>query len=87
MSGKPCFGSEYANAGAGHLRSSKAFCEGMRYRSEGTSIEKPVEDNPHIEDSEAGLAWIAGWDFAEASAGGQISTKATCCAVVGTIAA
>lgn len=87
MAGKLCFGSVYANAGAGHLQSSKAFCEGMQYRSEGTAVEQPKIDNPLQAGSEASLAWALGWDFAEAAAGGTISTKATCCQITGIIAA
>ena len=87
MSGKMCFGSSYANAGAGHLRSSKAFCEGMAYRAEGTAAAQPKANNPHVSGSEAAVAWDLGWDFTDAAAGGEISTKATCCSVTGTISA
>lgn len=87
MSGKLCFGSNYANAGAGHLQSSKAFCEGMQYRADGTAALKPKASNPLPSSSEAAGAWDRGWDFADDEAGGTIDTSATCCQITGTIAA
>jgi len=83
MAGKLCFGSAYNNAGSGHLRSSKAFCEGMGYRASGTSVTKPKANSPHVAGSEAALAWALGWDFASASAGSSIDSTGTCCSVVG----
>lgn len=57
MSGKLCFGKQYANAGAGHLRSSKAFCEGRGVKAGGGA----TTENPHVATSEAGIAWTAGY--------------------------
>lgn len=85
MPGKLCTGTPRANAGAGTLRNSKAYCEGMQYRSEGTEVGKPDTDNPHSDGSEAATAWYAGWDFANFAAGGAIDTSETCCQVTGTI--
>ena len=88
MAGKMCFGSTYNNAGAGHLRSSKAFCEGIEYRTGGTAVARPKADNPHQSGSDAADAWDTGWDIAQAAAGGSVTpSSAPCCAVGGTIAA
>jgi len=87
MAGKLCFGSTYNNAGSGHLRSSKSFCEGMGYRASGTAAAKPKTDNPHVTGSDAALAWNLGWDFATAASGGTIDSTGTCCAVGGTVLA
>ena len=80
MAGKLCYGSAYNNAGAGTLRSSKSFCEGINYRAGGTLLGRPKVDNPHLAGSDAALAWNLGWDFAEASSGGALDTRGTCCA-------
>lgn len=82
MAGKLCFGSEYNNAGAGQLKDSKAFCEGMAYRASDTAILAPKADNPHPAASEAALAWNLGWDFATANVGTVPDTSGTCCAAV-----
>lgn len=79
MAGKLCFGSDYNNAGAGHIRSSVAFCEGVAYRASGTALAAPKTDNPHVSGSEAADAWDAGWDAADADAGGAFDHRATCC--------
>lgn len=87
MSGKLCYGSDYNNAGAGHLRSSKSFCEGAIYRAKGTTLSRPVDDNPHVAGSEASDAWIAGWDRAEAGKGDIPDMSDSCCASVGFVTA
>ncbi len=61
MAGKLCFGKEYANAGAGRLRDSKAFCEGRKAKADGGAL----GDNPQVATSDAGLAWIAGFGSSE----------------------
>ena len=89
MAGKLCFGEKLNNAGAGHIRSSKAFCEGLSYRAQGTAIQFPKANNPHVADSEASDAWDLGWGVTEAAAGGQVSkADAPCCSIPqGTISA
>lgn len=84
MAGKLCTGKPFNNIGAGHLRTSKSFCEGLAYRASGTLISRPVEDNPHAGDgdSEANSAWVSGWDVADAASPGAIDPdNAPCCAV------
>ena len=82
MAGKLCFGKQLNNAGAGRLTASKAFCEGMSYRSGGTLLGRPAADNPHEAGSLDFLTWDAGWNVADDAAGGIISKTAYgCCAV------
>lgn len=87
MPGKICTGSATNNAGAANLRESKAFCEGMYYRSQGTAVAYPITGNPFDGDgSEAETAWDAGWTVANTAAGGTIAIASqACCSVSGTI--
>ena len=89
MSGKICTGTATNNAGPANLRESKAFCEGMQFRSEGTAVQKPITGNPFDGDgSEAETAWDAGWTVANSAAGGTISVaNQACCSVSRTISA
>jgi len=58
VAGKLCFGKEYANAGAGQIRDSKAFCEGrVLAQAHGNK-----HDNPHEAGSEAFVAYDLGFD-------------------------
>ena len=83
MPGKLCFGKVTNNAGAGMLRESKAYCEGMAYRASGTAVAKPITDNPHVADSEAGIAWDTGWSTADNNVGSTVpATSLGCCAAV-----
>lgn len=82
MAGKLCFGSNYNNAGAAHLSSSKAFCEGVRHRHGGTAIARPITDNPHVIGSQDHDAWDAGWTLANSAAPGVLDLSGTCCAAV-----
>lgn len=77
-----CFGQELANAGAGRLSESKAFCEGIMWRAQGTALAFPKTDNPHVVGSPDAIAWDLGWDAAEAGAGGPLDLTGTCCAAV-----
>jgi len=86
MSGKLCFGIPYNNAGAGHLRSSKAFCEALNYRASGTALQRPKADNPHADGSDANASWDLGWDIANTSAGGSVANLG-CCGLIGDIPA
>lgn len=82
MTGKLCTGAAQNNIGAGHLRSSKAFCEGLHHRAQGTALAYPVTDNPHVTGSEASDAWILGWTVADDAALGTVSKSAApCCSV------
>jgi len=86
MPGKLCTGKKQNNAGAGRLRNSKSFCEGMAYRASGTAIAKPVTDNPHQAGNEASDAWILGWTIADDGAGGNVSKASLgCCASIPTV--
>jgi hypothetical protein len=70
----------------GVAKNSKAFCEGMAYRASATVLSVPVTDNPHSADSDAGIAWIAGWDVSDNAAGGLIGkSDIGCCAMGGII--
>jgi len=61
---------------------SKAFSEGMYWRAKGISISYPSSDNPHALGSEDYVAWLAGWNVANAAAGSTIAaTAAPNCAV------
>lgn len=91
MPGKLCNGFLEANMGAGRLSTSKAFCEGIQYRSEGTALEKPSADNPHAPvdiynpDFDS---WHEGWSVANDAAGGAMSKDAApCCATPQTVIA
>ena len=86
MAGKLCNGRLTNNMGAARLSGSKAFCEGILYRSGGTGIARPISDNPHEDGAEDSDAWDTGWDIANDAAGGSITKTAYgCCAPVGII--
>lgn len=53
-----------------------AFCEGMAHRAGGTGITAPITDNPYATDPEIelNLAWNDGWNAADSSSGGTISS-------------
>jgi len=77
---KPCTGTQTNSSDL--MRESRSFCEGISHRAQGTAVAFPVTDNPHAAASDAGVAWIAGWDLAEAAAGGTVTASdASCCAV------
>ena len=81
MAGKMCNGGGRLTSAA-KVSPSRAFCEGMLYRSGGTAVQKPKIDNPL--EGEDLTAWDSGWDVAEAAKGGTISAAdAGCCAMVG----
>ena len=70
------------------LTSSRAFCEGMAYRADGTLLEKPSTNNPHAAGSEDATAWQKGWALAEHNKGGSISKDDLgCCAATSAIPA
>ena len=84
---KPCVGKSENNSDL--MRESRAFCEGISHRAQGTAVGFPITDNPHAPLSDAGGAWSRGWTVGDDSAGGAINPKdAPCCAVPqGTISA
>jgi len=72
---KPCTGTQTNTSDL--MRESRSS-----HRAQGTAVAFPVTDNPHAAASDAGVAWIAGWDLAEAAAGGTVTASdASCCAV------
>jgi len=78
-----CDGSSLKNANSVN---SKAYCEGMAYRTTGLQPDVPITDNPHAAGSDAANAWDKGWTVADAhsgDAGGIKASAAGCCAVVG----
>ena len=84
MSGKLCTGGATNNAGAARISQSKAFCEGIEFRAQGTAIAFPITGNPHPAGSPDNTSWAAGWLAADASAGGTMDgADAPCCAVDG----
>lgn len=81
MAGKLCTGAPTNNAGAGILSSSKAFCEGLAWRAQGTAVAFPISDNPHEPGSEDADAWDAGWTVTNAAAGTTVDPdNCPCCA-------
>jgi len=83
MPGQLCAG-ETQTLKTADLRDSKAFCEGMHYRSTGTAAEAPASDNPHVIGTDARVSWAEGWAVANAAAGGTISkADSGCCAMGG----
>jgi len=70
MAGKMYTGADTNNAAA--VSESRAFCEGATYRSLGTAVAFPIEDDPHLKDSPDSVAWIAGWNKVNAAAGGAV---------------
>jgi len=82
MSGKLCTGNSENNIGAARLSQSKAFCEGVGYRSKGTSVDFPRTGNPHVNGSPDYEAWDAGWMVVEGQVASPIDpATAPCCAV------
>ena len=71
MSGKMCDGSSHNSRV--EVRETKSYAEGAQHRALGTAIAYPVSDNPHESGSASSIAWIAGWDVAEAAAGGDLA--------------
>ena len=70
------------NAGAARLSNSKAYCEGMLYRTTGNAITASIDGNPHVAGSPDGDAWDRGWTKAQESAGGNIpKSDMGCCSV------
>ena len=63
---------------------SKAFSEGIYHRAQGGAVAYPVTDNPHAATSSSGVAWIAGWDLAEAAATTTITASDAPCVAVPT---
>ena len=78
MAGKLCYGETYNNSGAGTLRESIAFADGIKFRATGTALQAPQTGNPHEAGSEAYIAWALGWVAANAVAGAAL--PATGCA-------
>lgn len=65
MAGKLCYGAPKNNCGAGTFRSSKAFADGVEFRTKGTATMVPRNSNPHQAGSDAFAAWDAGWLLAD----------------------
>ena len=66
------------------LKESRAFCEGMIYRTTGTENTAPSIDNPHPAGSADGAAWARGWDVANTLVSSVITDEAGgCCGTVG----
>ncbi len=81
MPGKLCTG---VSTQMGFLpKESKAFSEGVYYRAGGTLAGRPLNANPHVATSSAGLAWAAGWAVSDdvAPAGTITPSDAPCVAV------
>ena len=77
---KPCVGKSENNADL--IKESRAYCEGISRRAQGTAVAFPITDNPHATLSDAGGAWSRGWTVADDAAGGVIAaTAAPCCAI------
>lgn len=84
MPGKQYDGRGLDEAKNGVTNNSKAYCEGMQYRTTGTAAAKPITDNPHQAGSEAETAWDAGWNAADAKAAGTLTrAEAGPCALGG----
>jgi hypothetical protein len=82
MSGKLCTGEPTNNAGAGLLSQSKAFCEGLAWRAQGTALAYPITDNPFLAGSPDGDAWDSGWTVTNGAAASTVDPDAApCCAV------
>jgi len=80
MSGKLCTGAPTNNADL--IKESRAYCEAIQYRAQGTGAAFPLSGNPHESGSDAANAWNQGWLLANGSAGTTVDpTSAPCCAV------
>ncbi len=77
---KPCTGALTNNSDL--MKESRAFCEGLQYRAQGTAGNFPQSGNPHASGSDAANSWSNGW-FTAGSAAGTVIDPATapCCAV------
>ena len=84
MAGKLCYGETYNNSGAGTLRESIAFADGIKFRASGTGLQVPLTGNPHEAGSEAYIAWALGWGLANIAAGGSLGALG-CAAPTGVI--
>lgn len=73
MPGKQYDGRDLGDAKNGVTNNSRAYCEGMEYRTTGTAAAKPITDNPHQSGSEAATAWAAGWTVADGKAEGTLT--------------
>jgi len=80
MAGKMCFGLLRNNAYS--PKDTKAFSEGVYHRSSGSALAKPLLDNPHPDDSSAGLSWIAGWTVANNASPGVIAKNSAPCVAI-----
>ncbi len=76
---KPCTGNQTGNSDL--MKESRAFCEGVAYRAQGTAAAFPQTDNPHDPSSDAYFTWLTGWTVANDATGGVIDPAlASCCA-------
>ena len=64
------------------IKETKAFSEGIYWRASGTIITAPITSNPHEAASDAGVAWQAGWNVANAAFSGTISQADAPCVAV-----
>ena len=79
MPGMLCDGSDLKTA---KVKDSKAYCEGMAYRQSGIGTDVPVTDNPHQAGSDAWVAWLAGWNAADAYSDGVMPRDAMGCCII-----
>ena len=86
MAGKLCYGATKNNSGAGTLRESIAFADGIKFRASGTGLQAPLTGNPHAAGSEASAAWALGWGIANIAAGSSLGAIG-CAAPTGIILA
>ena len=83
MAGKACVGKAENNSDL--IKESRAYCEGISHRAQGTAVAFPITGNPHASLSDAGGAWDRGWTVADDAAGTTVAaTAAPCCAVPNT---
>lgn len=83
MAGQRCAGRDAAAPKNANVRNTKAFCEGMLYRTTDTAANAPKANNPHPGGSTK-TDWDAGWDIADAAAGGVLGkADVGCCALNG----
>ncbi len=76
---KPCTGNQTGNSDL--IKESRAFCEGVAYRAQGTAAAFPQTDNPHGPSSDAYFTWLTGWAVANDAAGGVVDPAlVSCCA-------
>ncbi len=76
---KPCTGNQTGNSDL--MKESRAFCEGVAYRAQGTAAAFPQTDNPHISTSDAYFTWLTGWTVANDAVGSVVDPALVpCCA-------